>query len=434
MRNLRIAELLFNRPLMIAKEKLDVLLHVFGQRAGIDLIGLPAVEAVAMDDRARARAGYQVHNGIGIIGIHGPLMHRVLAMDFPSGGPTTYADIRRAFDTALADDGVQGIVLDLDSPGGEVNGAFDLADHIFQARGIKPLTAVINESAFSAAYLLASAADKIVVPRTGVAGSIGVIATHADFSRAEDAAGITVTHIFAGARKADFSPHRPLDAEAARVLQEMVDGTYDLFVETVARNRGLSTGEVRDTQAAIFEGHKAVTARLADEVAAVDRAIATARKGKGTKLIAAASARTREKTIMNVQELRETHPDLVAQVETEARQGMISKAEADAGRTEAITAERTRALAILGMPGPAAQAHRDLLIQGIEAGQSAGDVALAIQHKEAELLGKMATGMKEGAPPAAPAAEPGGATVAEAQAAVAGEEMVKAAAAWNARN
>ncbi|NLC71278.1 MAG: S49 family peptidase, partial [Desulfuromonadaceae bacterium] len=258
MRYTRVAERLFNRPLMISESKLNLILSLFGQRSGIALSGI----AMSDEDAAPAeteprREGYAVQGGLGIISIYGPLMHRVLAMEFPSGGPMTYADIRKAFDLALADDGVHGIVLDIDSPGGEVSGAFDLADHIFRSRDIKPVTAIVNESAYSAAYLLASSAGKIVIPRTGGAGSIGVIATHADFSRAEDKAGVTVTHVYAGARKADFSPHAPLGQEAAAVLLDKVRDTYALFVETVARNRGLPTQQVRDTEAGIFEGAKA---------------------------------------------------------------------------------------------------------------------------------------------------------------------------------
>lgn len=350
MRHMRIAERIFNRPLMISEGKLNTILHLFGQRAGLDLVGVPAPAAIDMSESDRALSGYQVKNGVAIIGIHGPMMHRVLAMEFPSGGPTTYADIRNAFDMALADDGVQGIVLDIDSPGGEVNGVFDLADHIYQMRSVKPITAVVNEQAYSAGYLLASAAEKIVLPRTGGVGSIGVIATHTEISKWEKETGIAVTHIYAGARKADFSMHQPLSSEAASLLQGMVDENYLLFVETVARNRGISTQAVLDTEAGLFEGKHAVKAKLADEVSAVDRAIAGARKGKGTKLIAASApaGATKKETIMDINELKAQHPDLVTQIETQARQGMIAQAEADTAKAEAVTAERSRVMGLVG--------------------------------------------------------------------------------------
>ena len=286
MKNLRIAELLFNRPLMISESKLNVILHALGPRFNIDLAGLPPGMSMAqISDQERGRAGYLVVNGVATIGVYGPLLHRVMASDYPSGGPTTYSEIIKAFDTAMLDDAVRELVMIYDTPGGEVHGAFDSADHIFQARGQKPITAIVNESAYSAGYLLASAADRIIIPRTAGVGSIGVIATHADFSRAEDAAGITVTHVIAGARKADFSPHAPLSDPAFAALQGMVNDTYDMFAETVARHRKMSVKDVRATEAGMFEGKKAVAAKLADEVMPVDKAIAS--RGKNKMMITA---------------------------------------------------------------------------------------------------------------------------------------------------
>lgn len=346
MRYAHVAELLFNRPLMITEAKLTVLQQIFCRRAGIDVVGLPAVEAVEVSEKDRRAAGYSAQNGIGTIGVYGPLMHRRLASEYPSGGPTTYSEIWNAFDLALADDAVQGIVLDIDSPGGEVNGVFDLADHIFSSRGIKPITAVVNESAYSAAYLLASAAEKIVIPRTGGAGSIGVIATHADLSRLEDAAGITVTHVFAGARKADFSQHQPLSADAAAVLQGLVDDSYALFVDTVARNRGMKSSDVRATEAGIFEGKKAVSAGLADQVAPANKAIAGARKGRGTRLVAAST----QEEVMNLKELKENYPEIYQAAFEEGKASVetpdvekIGAAAKDAG----VAAERARCVEIL---------------------------------------------------------------------------------------
>ena len=348
MKYLNIAERIFNKPLMIAEPKLNVILHLFGQRSGIDLVGLPSADLAAVSDRERQRAGYRVQDGTAIIGIYGPLLHRRMDMDFPSGGPMTYAEIKSALDTALNDDAVHSIVLDVDSPGGEVSGAFDLADYIYQARAAKPITAIANESAFSAGYLIASSAGRLVLPRTGAVGSVGVIATHAEFSRAEEAAGIKVTHIYAGDRKADFSSHQPLSDEAAGILQGMINDTYELFVDTVARNRGLKVQAVRDTQAGIFEGKKAVAIKLADEVAAADKAIASARPGAASRKIAAHSAaQAKENKKMTLEELKENHPDLYAQVQTDARQGLIDQGAIDTAKTEAVSAERTRCLSLV---------------------------------------------------------------------------------------
>jgi len=300
MTHLRLAELLFNRPLLLAEDKLNTILRIFGQRSGVDLVGLPpAAEAAEVSEEARARAGYQVQDGVATIGVFGPLLHRRIDAEFPSGGPMTYAEVRRAFDTALADDAVHTVAAVFGTPGGEASGAFDLADHVYEARGQKHLLAVVDETAYSAGYLLASAFDRILIPRTGGLGSIGVIATHADFSRAEAEAGITVTHVYAGARKADFSPHQPLSNEATKVLQASVDDVYALFVETVARNRGLSAKAVRATEAGLFWGPKAVAAKLADEVVPVARGLARARtENAGRPPASASSASIRKEILM----------------------------------------------------------------------------------------------------------------------------------------
>ena len=174
----------------------------------------------------------------------------------------------------MADDDVGQIVLNIDSPGGEVAGVFDLADMIYQARGKKPITAIANESALSAAYLIAAAADHVYLTRTASVGSIGVMALHVDQSEAEKNAGLNVTAIYAGEHKNDFSPHGPLSEIAIKLAQAKVNATYDLFVSTVARNRGIPENAVRKTEAAIYTGEEAVSIGLADRIQSFNNLIA----------------------------------------------------------------------------------------------------------------------------------------------------------------
>ncbi len=178
------------------------------------------------------------------------------------------------FRDALADTDVRAILFDIDSPGGEVAGVFDLVDEIHAARSQKPIHAVANEEALSAAYAIASAADKVYVPRTGAAGSVGVIAIHYERAKAEERAGITYTAIYAGAHKNDFSMHAPLSGQARAVAQASVDRVHDLFTATVARNRNLSADDVRAQQAAVYEGENAVAAGLADGIATFEEILA----------------------------------------------------------------------------------------------------------------------------------------------------------------
>ncbi len=205
--------------------------------------------------------------GIAVIDIIGPLVHRNQGiLGWIKGNGASYADIEQYFSQAMADEDVSQIILNIDSPGGEVAGAFDLADLIYQARGTKPILAIANESALSAAYLIASAADKVYLTRTASIGSVGVMALHVDQSKAEEKIGLKYTAIYAGARKIDFSPHCPLSEEAFAAATEKINATYDLFVKTVARNRGIPEDAVRKTEAAIYTGADAVRTGLADSM------------------------------------------------------------------------------------------------------------------------------------------------------------------------
>ena len=121
----------------------------------------------------------------------------------------------------MADPSVRGVVLDVDSSGGEVGGLCDLVEQIrgIKAASGKPLWAVANESALSAAYAVASAADRVYVTRTGEVGSIGVVAVHIDESGADAKAGLAWTFVFAGDRKIDGNAHEPLSERARATIR-----------------------------------------------------------------------------------------------------------------------------------------------------------------------------------------------------------------------
>jgi ClpP class serine protease len=176
----------------------------------------------------------------------------------------------------MADPAVRGVVLDVDSPGGEVGGLFDLVDRItaIKSAGSKPLWAVANESALSAAYAIASASDLLYVTRTGEAGSIGVVAVHVDESGADAKVGVSWTFLFAGEQKVDGNAHEPLSGRARSTIQADVDRLYAEFCTLVATNRGISGDAARATNAAIYRGELAVRAGLADRVGTLDLAIA----------------------------------------------------------------------------------------------------------------------------------------------------------------
>ncbi len=205
-------------------------------------------------------------NGVAVIPIYDILSHRSDAfMDFMFGG-TSYMDIGKLFADALSDPSIKSIVFDINSPGGEVAGVFDLVDDIYNARGIKPIYAVANEMAYSAAYAIASAADKVYLTRTAGVGSIGILAVHVDRTENDKAEGLRYNMIYAGDKKIDFSSHVQLSEEARAELQKDVNAQYAIFIDTVARNRGLKAADVKGTKAGTFRGRNAVEAGLADAV------------------------------------------------------------------------------------------------------------------------------------------------------------------------
>src|SRR6266702_2295464 len=273
-----LAQRLFNTPLAITPAKAEMVMAALADRFGITKLFRANGDALAMsefgideaDDEPDYRY-YDVVQGVAIIPISGTLVQKSGYMR-PMCGMTGYDGIRANLSMALDDSSVKAIMLDIDSGGGEVAGCFDLVDAIYSARAKKPIWAVLSEAAYSAAYAIASAADRITVPRTGGTGSVGVICAHVDFSKARAKDGIAVTMIHYGARKADGSEYAPLSDQALARFQADVDELGELFVATVARNRKLTVAKVRGTQATTFLGAAGVEIGFADQVMAPDEA------------------------------------------------------------------------------------------------------------------------------------------------------------------
>ena len=289
MHHTQIAQRAFNTPLMVDPAKALAFLSGLGPRitgqeitfqglelqvdGAMDHAALPARASLFGNDLAQhhQRSGsqpYAVVDGIAVIEIARTLVHRG-AWIGQSSGLTSYEGIAAQLQAALADPGVRGIALDIDSFGGEVAGAFDLADRIRAARAQKPVHAFVAEHALSAGYVLASQADQIILPRTGAVGSIGVVALHTDMSGALDQKGIAVTLIHAGSHKIDANPYQPLPEAVHDQMQRELEVVRFLFAETVAAGRGdrLTHTAALATEAAVFRGADAIAAGLADDLA-----------------------------------------------------------------------------------------------------------------------------------------------------------------------
>ena len=285
---LKLHELIFNQPHLCTPDYAETVLAVLGDRLQIEPGMFQATE------EARERVQASTTNGVYHLPILGSMVHRGGSLDALSG-IQSYQSIRANLEAALEDPNVKGIMLEFDSPGGSVAGAFDLRDFIMEAKEKKPIYAYARDTMASAAYLIGSAATKVYTSQTGSIGSIGVVAMHIDQSERNKQQGIKPTFIHAGSMKTAGNPHEPLEGEALSYLQESVNASYDMFVDAVAEARGLDDQAIRDTEARVYRGQKAVELGLVDGVKPFDavmeelagisqRGILTQTNSKGMKM------------------------------------------------------------------------------------------------------------------------------------------------------
>ena len=216
---------------------------------------------------------YNVSGGVLTIPVRGALMN---GFPYALGGMATgYPYIEQAFLRGMADENVRGIALVIDSPGGAVAGLFDMVDKMTAMSCRKPVHAFAHESAYSAAYAIASVADEITVSRTGGVGSIGVVTAHVDYSKALADQGITVTLIHAGEHKVDGNAYEPLPEAVRGKIQSRIDAIYDVFVASVARNRDMEEAAVRATEADTFMATEALEKGLADHIGPLEDSLAS---------------------------------------------------------------------------------------------------------------------------------------------------------------
>jgi signal peptide peptidase SppA len=276
-------ERLFGQPLLAHPEAAAAVVAVLADRLQVTEIELaymgelhgfsPAFLASAAQDQIRGLREYAVRDGIASIPVTGKLVARSASLQ-PMSGLTGYTAISSALDMALADGDVRGIALQVDSPGGEATGAFDLWSKVAGLRGRKPIWAIVHGMAASSAYGLASAADRVVAPEFADVGSVGVVAMHADMGAALTHQGVKVTVLHAGARKVDGNPFQSLPPQVAARWQDRLDQLYGRFVKIVASNRGITQKAVKDTEAETYYGHEARDRGLVDVVATPEQAMA----------------------------------------------------------------------------------------------------------------------------------------------------------------
>ena len=278
----RIAERLFDTPLMLDAGKAEIVARGIARRvlgADVTVNNLIAVDGGSRPSMGvlRGQSEFEpdrlahtemtLHDGIALIEVEGTLVHKGGWLD-RSSGVTSYEEIMAEVASAAAA-GARGAVFEVDSFGGEAAGAFDAAEAIHELGQVMPTMAILTDHACSAGYLLASACHDIVMPATGIAGSIGVVRMHADYSGLLAKEGVTVTLLHAGAHKVDGNHYEPLpDAVRARIEGELAS-CHALFADTVGRYRGarLTAAQAMATQAQTYLGPEALALGLVDAVA-----------------------------------------------------------------------------------------------------------------------------------------------------------------------
>lgn len=401
-----IQERMFNRPVAVTRDRAQIALGVMGPRLNVGSLVIegekkPIGALVDLATQARVehegRPGdqnfmprdwetgriipgvrpYELWNGVGIFKVRGTLMAEG-GLD-PESGATAYngLDYKRRF--AEADDETHGILLDIDSGGGEVIDLLELCGHFLETREKKPIRAIVRGMACSAAYALASCATEISCAAYSWTGSIGCIMMHADFSKALEQDGIAVTLISSAPHKADAHRFLPLEEEVQTRLQSEVDKSAAAFVAHVAAARPkLSADSVRAQEARFYGGEEALRLGLVDKIMGWDESLKEFAETVNRRHSpastpapgAAAPVANRERAAMSA-----VTPAPGAEAAAEFTQATQDAAVA-AARTAATSAERARVTAVI--EADAESAVSEAAMKAIGEGTSAGDFALEL--------------------------------------------------------
>jgi len=275
-----IAEFL-STPWALMPERLHAFAAVLGRWMRSESPASGILSDIAQDREAREarRAASQQASGggsIAVLPLYGVVTQRGNMVDDISGpGSASTQKFAGALRAALADPAIGSILIDIDSPGGSVYGVGELAAEIYNARAVKPVCAIANSLAASAAYWIGAAASEFYVTPGGEVGSIGVWQAHEDWSAALAEAGIKTTLISAGKFKVEGNPYQPLGDDAQAFMQSRVDDYYTAFTKAVAKGRGVSISQVRDGmgQGRVLGADAALAENMVDGIMTFDDVI-----------------------------------------------------------------------------------------------------------------------------------------------------------------
>ncbi len=376
-------------PWAIEPSKLLEIQAIYATHLRGEKIDLAAVEARLGRPLANEQRAYDIVDGVAVLPVEGVIAKRANLFMQISGGVSTEL-VGRDLRTALADPSVHSVILSLDSPGGTVDGTQILANLVRSGTETKPIVTLANGTMASAAYWIGAAGQRVYISDdTTIVGSIGVVATHVDVSKAEEQRGVKTTEIFAGKFKRIASQYGPLSESGRQTMQEQVDYTYSLFVDAVANFRSVSTEKVLQDMAEgrVFIGKQAIAAGLVDGVSTLDALIDQLNRDRagdasGRSIFLPTSAGASSMSITREQ-LAAQNPELLQTILAE-------------GRAQGAADERARIQAVEGALIPGHEA----LVAGLkfDGKTSGGDAALAVLAAEKRVREANATALAGDAP------------------------------------
>jgi signal peptide peptidase SppA len=269
-----IAQLAFNVPLLATAQIADTVAAFLQNK-----IAGSSIDHISSDQQMSAGnvtsielGGPENGESITVIPVHGILVPRRFAIE-ACEEMMSYELLRTQITHALNDGGVSEIVLDVNSGGGNAQGAFEIAEFIYQSRSIKPIRCIVNFNAFSGAYLIAAACTEIIVSDTSGVGSVGVYTKRLDLTQFYQDQGVKIHTFYRGARKVDFHPDVEMSEEERLSTESKMESTYQKFINAIAKYRDMTIEAVTASAADCFEGQKGIELGLADRLATPQDAI-----------------------------------------------------------------------------------------------------------------------------------------------------------------
>lgn len=356
-------------PWAIHPDRMKEIIEIYSTQVRAGKMDINTIESkISLFGKKEDEQAYDVINGVAVLDIQGVLSKRAswFMMFFGYAGMQAIGENLKK---ALADPSVKAVLLNIDSPGGTVDGTAELAQLIYESRGEKPIVAFTDGMIASAAYWIASAADtRYISSDTTEVGSIGVIMTHVDYSQAYEKVGIKITQIVSGKYKNIGSPYKPLGDEAKDIIQSDIDYLKSVFVNDVAKNLGVPVDDVlkvmtTDTAPPVFLGRQAINAGLVDGMSTMDELLNRLADPESAAMIVSqykSQAKTREGKGMDLKMLKEKHPEVYKAVFDEGAASVVI-VDGDAKVAEGKAAgliegaeqelKRIQAIEALAMPG-----------------------------------------------------------------------------------